>query len=421
MEKEINETRAKRNVALYKKYKLFSYDFLFYYAVEVLFFTIVKGFSMSQIMYISAIYTFSAFFWQLFGSLIVEKLGLKNSIILGNCLVSINILLYILSSSFWMYNFANFFLALGFSLKSLSEGSLLYSSLKKLGKRAEFSKIEGKSNSKFYYFDAISSILSGFLFVINGYLPFICCFICTLFSLSMSFKFKDLKKEADYEESASIKETFKGLKEVTSNKRSKAILMFAFVFWGVISVINTLYKAIILDIGINEQYSTMVVCLVTIFVGFGSRGVYGIEKITKNKTLTVFSYFLLISGIIVGVIGMYNKLNLMTLSILLILLAIIGLVQGAYRVAIKKYVLSFTTSQIRIKITSAYYIVENLGKCLILFLSGFILEFTTNSVSCLIFSIISLIVITIILMYMKGKLGLKPEQYNPEDINYMKI
>lgn len=421
MEKEINETRAKRNVALYKKYKLFAYDFLFYYAVEVLFFTIVKGFSMSELMYISAIYTLSAFFWQLFGSLIVEKLGLKKSIIIGNFLVAINCFLYIVSSTFWMYNFANFFLALGFSLKGLSESSLLYSSLKRIGRRSEFSKIEGKSNAKFYYLDAAASILSGFLFVINGYLPFICCFICTLVSLVMSFKFKDFKKEDDEEESLSIIETFKGIKEIVSNRRSKSILLLSFVFWGIVSTINTLYKAIIIDIGISEQYSTIVVCIVTIFVGFGSRSAYGIEKVTKNKTLTVFSYTFLLSAIVVGIIGIYNTLSLTTISILLGALAIIGIVQGAYRVAMKKYVLSFTTSKIRIKVTSAYYIVENLGKTLILFLSGFILEFTTNSIACLVFSAISFVVLIMILRFMKGKLGLKPEQYNPEDINYTKI
>lgn len=421
MEREINEVRAKRNVTLYKKYKIFAYDFLFYYAVEVLFFTTVKGFSMSELMYISAIYTFSAFFWQLFGSLIVEKLGLKKSIILGNFLVSINCFLYIVSSSFWMYNFANFFLALGFSLKGLSESSLLYSSLKKIGRREEFTKIEGKSNSKFYYLDGFSSILSGFLFIINGYLPFICCFICTLASLVMSFKFKDFKKEDEEEEQIGIIETFKGIKEVVSNKRSKSILLLAFVFWGIVSTINMLYKAIIIDIGIIEQYSTLVVCLVTIFVGFGSRCVYGIEKVTKNKTLTIFSYSLIVCSIIIGIIGIYSKLNMVSVSILLMALAIIGVIQGAYRIAMKKYVLSFTTSKIRIKMTSAYYIVENLGKTLILFISGLILEFTTNSIACLLFSIISLVLLINILKFMKGKLGLRPEQYSPEDINYTEI
>lgn len=420
---EITEAKAKINISLYNKYKIFAYDYLFYYAVEVLFFTVTKGFSMSDFMYITAIYTFSAFFWQLFSGYFVEKVGLKNSIVIGNLLVSISTFLYIIINSFWAFNLANFILALGFSLKSLSESSLLYSSLKTVGKRNSFSKIEGKSNSKFYYLDAISSVLSGFLFVINGYIPIILCFLCTLVSLIMSFWFRDLKKQEDFEDDKKINiiETIKGVKEVVSTRRTKAMLSFAFIFWGVACTINTLYKAIILDIGISEEYSTIVICITTIFVGLGARWVYGIEKITKKRTLTVFTIFLMISALIISCIGIYSNLNMITMSLLLIALAILGIIQGAYRVAIKKYILNFTTSKVRIKITSAYYIVENLGKSLLLFVSGIILEFTTNSIACLIFTAISMFILTIILEYIKDKFGLKPEEYSPKEINNIKL
>ena len=421
MENDIDVYNANKNINLYKKYKAFSYDFVFYYAVEILFYTVVKGFKMSEFMYLCSFYTFSAFVWQLFGSMIVEKLGLKKSVILGNIFVIINLFLFLIGKSFFTFIFANFFMALGFSLKGLSEGSLLYSSLKKVGKRDQFSKVEGKANSKYYYFDGIASFISGFLFVVNGYLPFIFCLVCCIIGLSIAFRFEDFKKEEDYEESISLKNTLLYFKETTSSNRTKAILLFAFVFWGIISVICTLYKAIILDIGIKEQYSTIIICIMTIFVGFGSRSFYGIERITKNKTLTVFSYALLTSSIVISIMGVWGNLNLTSLSVILIALAIIGMIQGAYRVAIKKYVLSFTTSQVRIKITSAYYIAENLGKCLIQFLTGFLLEFTSNSISCLIFSLVSAVVLVSIIKYMKGKVGLKPEQYLPQDINNVKV
>ena len=421
MEEGINAQKSKVNVAIYKKYKLFSYDLLFYYAIEVLFFTIVKKFSVADIMYLSSIYTISGFFWQLIGGNIVEKLGLKKSIVSGNIFVVFSIFLYIISNTFYMYAIANFFLALGYSLKSLSEGSLLYTSLKKLDRRKEFAKIEGISNAKYYYFDAISSVLSGFLFVVNGYLPFILSFVCALISLIISFKFKDLKEEKDYEESLSLKETLRATKEVVSSKRSKAILIFAFAFWGMISVVNTLYKAIVLDIGIKEEYSTIIVAIVTIFVGLGARCANGIEKRLKNKTLTMFVYFFFISSIMLGILGIYSKLNLTTLSFILISLCIIGIVQGAYRVAIKKYVLSFTNHNIRIKITSAYYVFENLGKSITLFVSGLMLEIMNNSVTCLVFSLLSFVIMILVLNYLKGKLGLKPEEYSKRDINYTKI
>ena len=259
------------------------------------------------------------------------------------------------------------------------------------------------------------------MFVINGYLPFILSFVCALISLIISFKFKDLKEEKDYEESLSLKETLRATKEVVSSKRSKAILIFAFAFWGMISVVNTLYKAILLDIGIKEEYSTIIVAIVTIFVGLGARCVNGIEKRLKNKTLTTFVYFFFISSIMLGILGIYSKLNLTTLSFILISLCIIGIVQGAYRVAIKKYVLSFTNHNIRIKITSAYYVFENLGKAITLFVSGLMLEIMNNSVTCLVFSLLSFVIMILVLNYLKGKLGLKPEEYSKRDINYTKI
>lgn len=421
MEEERNKSKAKINISIYKKYKMFSYDLLFYYAIEILFFTVVKKFSVSDIMYLNAIYTISAFFWQLVGGNIVERLGLKKSIIIGNMFVVLTVILYLVSNTFSMYAIANFFLGLGFTLKSLSEGSLLYSSLKKLDKRKEFSKIEGKSNSKYYYFDGISSVISGFLFVINGYLPFILSLISAVISLCMSFKFQDLKEENDYEERLNLKETLKATREVISSKRSKAILVFAFCFWGIISVINTLYKAIVLDIGINEEYSTIVVAIVTMFVGLGSRAANGIEKKLKNKTLTTFVYFFFASAIGISILGLCNKLNLATLSLFLVFLSVIGIVQGAYRVAIKKYVLSFTNHNIRIKITSAYYVFEHLGKAIILFVSGLMLEVMNNSLTCLVFSLLCFVLMLYILNYLKGKLGLKPEEYSKKDINYTKI
>lgn len=418
---EKNKIRAKNNIAIYKKYKMFSYDLLFYYAIEILFFTIVKNFSVSDVMYLSSIYTISAFFWQLVGGNIVEKLGLKKSVIIGNIFVAFTVFLYLVSNTFTMYAIANFFLGLGFTLKSLSEGSLLYSSLKKLDRRKEFSKIEGKSNSKYYYFDGISSVISGFLFVVNGYLPLVLSFICAIISLILSFKFKDLKEEDDYEKSLNLKETLKATREVISSKRSKAILLFALCFWGMISVIATLYKAIVLDIGISEEYSTIVVAIVTVFVGLGSRAANAIERTLKNKTLTTFVYFFFASAIGISVLGLYNKLNLTTLSLFLLFLCVIGIIHGAYRVSIKKYVLSFTNHNIRIKITSAYYVVEHLGKAIILFVSGLMLEVMSNSLACLVFSILSFLLMLAVLKFLKGRLGLKPEEYSKKDINYTKI
>ncbi len=412
--------KYKFNIRLYAKYKMFAYDWLFFYAINIMYYTITKGFSVSDVMYISGFYTLSMVFWQFFSSFIASKLGLKKTMLLGNIFVTINSIIYIFATDFKLFILANFIGALGFSLKSLSEGSLLYSSLKYLRKRKDFSKIEGNANSKYYYLDAITALISGFLFVINQYLPIILCTIFNIISLIISSRFYDIKNTDD-ENGISAFENINIIKNIFKSNRTKAMLSFAFVFYGLITIVDTLYKAIILDIGIKNEYTAIIVAIVTIFVGIGAKFLFKIESIAKNKTLTVFSVILVLSMFVIGYLGYINKLNLLTLALFLMALVIFAIVKGAYRVAMKKYVLSFTTHKMRNQITSIYYMLENLGTTIISFISGWVLEYTTNSISCIIFALFSFVLLIILLNYMKDKIGLKPEEYDKVDINNTKI
>lgn len=417
---ELNVINAENNIKIYKKYKMFAYDLLFFYAIQVMFLTITKGLTMSQVMYISAFYSLCTVLWQIPANFISEKLGLKNSIVVGNILIAFYMFMYIFIDSYKLRLFFEIIGSLGFSLKSLSEGTLLYSSLRKLDQRSKFTKIEGKSNAKYYYYDAMASILSGFLFIINGYIPIILCFINVLIALKLSLGFKNIVRE-EKKESLKLKEMITQFKLIFRSNRSKSIFLFAFVFMGIVAVFGTLYKAILIELNIQTQYITMIICIYTILVGLGAKSVYYIEKQTKNKTLTVFGILYAIGILIVGLCGVINELNLITLSIIIICLCIMGMIQGAYRVAIKKYVLSFTTTEVRTKITSAYYIFENIGVSLMSFAIGIVLNYTSSSRTCLIFACFSFIIIILVSIYMKNKLGLKPEQYDPKEIYNRKI
>lgn len=420
MENDIIEKKARKNIALYRKYKTFSYDFLFYYAVFVLYLTITKGFSMSQVMFINSAYSVFCIIFYFFGNSIVNKLNLKYSTILGNVFVLINGILFLFGNSYSTFLLANFFGAFGFTLKNISESSILYSSLKKLKKAHEFSKIEGKSNAKYYYYDAFASLVSGFLFVINNYIPIILCCINLIISLVISINFANVDKK-DNNEKYTLKNMLKETKNILNSNRLKALYLFSFIFTGIVTVSTTLYKAILIDVGIKNEYMTVIVCIVSIFIGIGAKHLFSIEKITRNKTLKFLSIAFVIALLFVGIVGTSSSLNITNMSILLISLSLMGLVQGAYRVALKKYILSFTTHKIRNGITSAYYIFENLGSALLSASLGLLLNYTTNSIACIIFATISFVIIALVIYYMKGRIGLRPEQYAPKDINNVKI
>lgn len=358
--------------------------------------------------------------FQLFCNNLVNKLNLKSSIVIGNILNVLYCIIYIVTKNYLLIILANVFGALGFALKNISESSMLYSSLKKLNKTSEFAKIEGKSNSKYYYFEGFASLTSGFLFLVNGYIPLILCLLNLIIAVIMSTKFKNVDKR-DSTEKYSIKQIIVDTKSILTSNRLKSLYLFAFIFTGIISVSSTLYKAVLTDVGIKEQYVTMIVCAVSIFIGIGAKYLYYIEKKSRNKTLSVLAFSFLVSLLGVGIISFCTNITFFKSILLIIFLLIMGFVQGAYRIAIKKYILSFTTHKIRNRITATYYIFENIGSTLFSFGIGAILNYLPNNIACIILAILSSIIILFILKYMSTRLGLRPEEYNPKDINNVKI
>ncbi|MCI8353247.1 MAG: MFS transporter [Clostridia bacterium] len=202
----------KYNVKLFPFYKAISWDLLFYYAISFLFLTNTKGISAADVLFVDAFYPIFKFILQIPNTAIVNKLGNRLSLILGNIFVAASILLWILADGMTILILSQFLSALGFSLKSLTETNLLYDSIEKSDKRNDiFSKIDGKSSSYYYYIDAITSLITGFLFVINGYLPMLLCFGFCILSTLLSFSFKEVEKTKS--EKISILDNINDIKE----------------------------------------------------------------------------------------------------------------------------------------------------------------------------------------------------------------
>lgn len=80
-EKQIAQIR-KSNMKLYPIYQMIGLDFIFYYGIEVLFLSQVKGISDSNIVLSSSIYAIFHIILQMPTMVIVNKIGKRNSIVL---------------------------------------------------------------------------------------------------------------------------------------------------------------------------------------------------------------------------------------------------------------------------------------------------------------------------------------------------
>ena len=151
--KEKLHKHKKKNIKLFPFYKTISWDLLFYFPIIFLFLTKVKGFTASQVLFADAFYTLANTFWQIPITRIVDRIGKKHSLVIGNLIYALTILAMIYMNSYYELLIIQFFYALGFSIKGICETNILYDSLPKGKKRGFFfTHIDGKASALFYLF-----------------------------------------------------------------------------------------------------------------------------------------------------------------------------------------------------------------------------------------------------------------------------
>lgn len=409
-----------RNESLYRFYRIVGYDYLFYTVISFLFLTQTKGLTVGQVMYTSAAYAFSLALSQPSASYITEKFGLKKTLVLGNLLWIIAMLIIIFSNDFIYFIIAEIISARGTSLKALTETQILYASLKKSGNRKNFAKIEGNAVSRYYYVEAASCIFIGSLFEINNYIPVIMTLSILIISFITSMFFEEV--EGQERKRVDTKQFINDSKAVLKSSRIKAIMLYVLVMSGIIGVVKTLQKDALVSLGLTAMEYSYVFAILMFCIGLGSRVQFLVEKITKRKNLTFIGYaytsLILILGLILTFMKDFGKV---TILLSIFILIIHNLNQGMYRISVKKYMNNFTTHKVRGKILSAFYMCEGAGQTIIIALSGLITDNLGTNYALIITGSISTILMIFVLKYMKNHLGLNPEQYLKEDIFGMDV
>lgn len=424
---ELNKKRNKarrENAKLYPIYKMFAWDLLCYYSIEYLFLTITKGITPSQVLVISAVYTISKVILQIPAVIISEYLGKKKSIMLGNLLVLFNIILLIFAPNFFIICISEFISALGWNIKAICDGNLLYDSVATKGGDGLYTKLETKGGIGYYIFDATLSIMAGYLFVINNNIPMIICALCVLIAFIISCKFKDI-----YPVNKAKRKTIgKFIKEyktdiasslmfIKKSRRIKAYLLFGSLFYAILRIMDTYKSNLLTDSGIqSEQYAIIIAILsliAAVSVGFAKN----IQNKFKNKTLTAISMTYLLSWVAIGTIAL-TMTNNIAIPFILMLYVVNRICDSQWYIVRGKYLKNFTRPESREKITFTYELITSLAGGLAALLGAAILEITDIRHAIILVALGGLALMIIVLDYMRTRFGLKPKEYKKEDIKF---
>ncbi len=415
----------KRNRKLFVLYKTLANDLLFYYTIAYLFLSNVKGLSTSQIVFAEAFYPIFKLIFQFPCTILIQKIEKKKSLLIANFSVAIYLFSILLVNSTLSLVIANIFCALGFVIKGIAESNFLYDSLDDTEtKKEDFSKIEGKSSSRFFFFDAITAFITGFLYIINPYIPLLLSCLCMLISILIVFSFKEISnstvtknnKNSFFKEIHSqISDTFNGFKYITKSNRLRALILFNALFVTLLILMVTLHKSILDDVGVSSEYFGIIFAIMGIVISYSSNRSVFIHKKYHNKTLSILGISLTLSIIITGLCTIINLPDFWMYFILLLMIAISYIVKGPHYVLIKQYLNSFCDSDMRVKIYSANLFFEYITTATISMISSLLLNYFSNSFTTLIIGIVSFVLMILLIKYMSTRVGLNPEEYSEKD------
>ena len=319
----------------------------------------------------------------------------------------------------------------GWVIKSIAEPSLLYDSIEITKGKKSFSKIDSKGVSLFYYFEGVASVVTGFLYVINPYLPMFISFGFCLIGSLLATRFVEINLPSENKASkgASVATMLKSyvselrhaFKYIFKSKRLRSLLLFSTIFVGINNLLGTYRKSLLKDLNVPAQYFGIILSVFTIITGISSSRQSKFHNKFKNKTLSLLALLTVIPCIAIGIITFVSLPANVILVSVLILFALQFIAKGPHSTLLKKYTNNFSTPEIRTKIYSANELVDSIGRTIIVFFGGVLLNYMNTAAAIMIIGVLFTIIMMWIINYMKPRLGLNPEQYKKEDISYVPL
>lgn len=419
--KKVNKYRRK-NALIYPLYKAFSWDLLCYYSIEYLFLTITKGITPGEVLVLTSIYVFAKLIFEIPIVIFTEYVGKRKSLILGNFFIFIGIILLIFAPNFFVICIYQILAAIGYDIKTICDGNLLYDSVATKGGDGLYTRLESKGATSYYVLDATLSLMAGYLFVINNYIPMIICAICLFIALVLSINLKEIHTVKSKKKVATFVKEYKSdisasIKFIIKSKRMKAFVLFASVFYALIKIMDTYRSSLITELNVGAEQFSIIIASLSLIAAVSSAYSQKLQDKLKNKMLTFISISFIFSWIVIAVVAMKFS-NTIALPIILFLYVINKIDTAQWYIVKDKYLRNFTRAKTRAKITFAFEMIVCLTAGIISLIGAKILDNVNIKYAILLVSLGGLAIIIVILDYMRKRFGLKPKEYAKEDIRF---
>ena len=414
----------KRNMKLFPTYKKIAWDYLFFYTINFLFLTQVKKINPADVVLIDAFYSLFGIIAQIPAAFIVQFLGRRNSIILGNIINCLYMVVIIFSTNLFNLLTAEIMYSLAFAIKESAEPSLLNESIPPAQSKDKiFARISQKGASGYYFINAISTILAGWLYSVNPYIPILLS-LATLILVTIisTFFIEPIKKQQinskDISVIDNIKEIEQSFKFILKSERIKSLLLYTSIVGGLMCTLCTYEVSLLEELDISSGIIGMIFAILGIVSSFATKKQQQFHNKYTNKSLSIIGLLIAISCMISGIIAIF-AINIKSLIIGIILMYIIKYIMTSiYYSLTEKYLRNFANEEIDAKIYTIKNLLKSISSAIIGVFASFLLNRMDTSYCMILLGAIFIILITLTISYMKSRVGLNPEEYSDEEKKY---
>lgn len=422
--KRRNTRNEKKEYEIFPTYKKLANSYLFYYTIDFLFLTQIKNISAADVVLSTSIKSLFGIFLQIPANIIVEFLGRKNSIILGNILNCVYMVMFMMTGDLLDLILAKFVSSLAGAIKDIAEPSLLNASIPPSKYKSNiFAKINAKGTTGYYIIGALSRVIAGFLFEINGYLPIICSLIVlVIVSLISMCYIEPIKKVKNKNNELKIRKQLKdieqGFKFIIKSERLKALIVSTALIASLLNILLDYQTSLWQEVKVPAYLIGFIAAIISLSSAYASKKQQVFHNKFRNKTIVITALMASISTIIAGVAGLKAE----QISILLVVIGLSFVVarfaHGMFYTIIDRYFRNFTNKDIDTKIFAVKNLFVNLVSAIMGIMASFLLDKMTTAYCMIIVGVVFTIIYILMEKYMKTRVGLKPEEYSKQERKY---
>ena len=287
-------------------YKLYTYYFLSrlnLWAPVFILYLLDRGFSMTQITSLDAIFWLIMVLFEIPTGAVADKWGKKQSLILSCLLIAVGLFIFGLAKTYVIVLIAYLLWAVGVTFESGALAAFLYDSLRVMGREVEYSKFAGRGMSISLMAASVGSVTAGYLGGIFLGLPILASSGIAVLMLIITLTFTEPRVEKTESESylLHVKESFSFS---WKHPQLRTLLFFYAFTYAAFWVAGIFYQPYLKNLGINVEM------IGVLYLGFTLLGAAGASMASRYESFAGESGFFLSMPLVFLVsllfMGMFN-------------------------------------------------------------------------------------------------------------------